>query len=197
MSIEGIIKKIEAVTEERIAEIVKEVNSNIAEIQSTVIDYETKVGKKADLLAKTESERVYRQTINRAEAEMRKETLAEKQELVREVFEKSYRKILALPPEELRKSYVGMLVNFGENEGEIIVGKDDTAVFDSNFDNMVRESMPESKFTKKSATDFDHGFMLISGKIQFDARAQSVFAQIEEELIDDVSKILFAPQSEG
>lgn len=191
MSIEGILKKIQAETDEKIAEIKAETDSEIRELEAELSEFEKSVLAKSEEKAQAEAKRAYEQAISRAETRFRMETLAVKQELVKKAFDKGLGAILNLPADKLRGRYIAMLESFGEKEGEIVYGKEDSAIFDGEFDSLAKQKIEGAKFSKRQSDDFDHGFMLFAGKIQFDARAQSVFSQIIDDFTDDVSIALF------
>ncbi len=191
MSIEGILKKIQAETDEKIAEIKAETDSELRELEAELSEFEKSVLAKSEEKAQAEAKRAYEQAISRAETKFRMETLAVKQELVKKAFDKGFEAILNLPAEKLRRRYIAMLESFGEKEGEIVYGKEDSAIFDSEFDSLAKQKIEGANFSKRQSEDFDHGFMLFAGKIQFDARAQSVFSQIIDDFTDDVSIALF------
>ncbi|HDR91292.1 MAG TPA: hypothetical protein ENN75_03480 [candidate division Zixibacteria bacterium] len=191
MSIEGILNKIQAETDEKIAEIKAETDSEIQTIEAELKNFEKAVLAKSEEKAEIEAKRAYEQAISRAETKFRMETLAVKQELVQKAFKNGFEAILNLPPEKLRERYATMLESFGEKEGEILYGKEDSAVFNGEFDSIVQKKINGAKFAKTKSDNFDHGFMLIAGRIQFDARAGSVFSQIADDFTDDVSLMLF------
>ena len=197
MGIEGILNKIDAGTDIRIGEIEEDTNRTIAEIEAEVADFEASAMKKAERRAEFGAKRTYEQTINRAEAELRKELLGVKQKLVKKAFDNGYRAILEMPVDEIRASYVNMLSAFDEKSGDILFGKADSGIFDDHFDALVAERIPGADFNKKLSGDFERGFILVAGKIQYDARLPSVFAEMIEQLTDDISEICFSNLSEA
>lgn len=191
MSIEGILNKIQADTDEKIAEIKAKTDREIEAIESEVAEFEKSEIEKAEERAETEAERAFEQEISRAETKFRMQTLAVKQELVQKAFDEGFKAILHLPADKLRGRYVEMLQSFAEKSGEIVFGKEDGEIFNDEFDKLVAEKIDGADFSKKRSEDFDHGFMLFAGKIQFDARAESIFGQIIEDFTDNVSMVLF------
>jgi vacuolar-type H+-ATPase subunit E/Vma4 len=191
MSIEGILNKIQAETDEKTAELKAETYSEIRELEAELSEFEKSVLVKSEEKAQAEAKRAYEQALSRAETRFRMETLAVKQELVQKAFQKGFEAILNLPAEKLRGRYVSMLESFGEKEGEIVYGKEDSAIFDGEFDSLAKQKIEGANFSKRQSDDFDHGFMLKAGRIQYDARAESIFAQIAEDFTDEVSQILF------
>ncbi len=191
MSIEGILKKIQAETDEKIAEIKAETDSEIEAIEDEVNEFEKREIEKAEERAEIEAQRAFEQAISRAETKFRMETLAVKQQLVQKAFDEGFKAVFELPADKLRDRYVAMLESFSEKSGEIVYGKEDSEIFGDEFDKLVAGKIDGADFSKKKSEDFDHGFMFFAGKIQFDARAESIFGQIVDDFTDDVSLVLF------
>ncbi len=192
MSIEGIIKKIEAEAEAEIEKHKQETEEAIGKVEAEVEAYKSDTLKKAEEKAEVESKRRFEQLINRAEAKMRMRTLEAKQNLVAEAFDKGLEAILALPVDELRRRYAEMAASFGEKQGEIVVGKADSDLLGNEFMNILSEKIPGSDFKRTVTDDFDHGFMLIAGRIQYDARLSELFEALKERITDDVASVLFS-----
>ncbi|MCD6501526.1 hypothetical protein J7L01_02910 [bacterium] len=191
MSIEGIIKRISDDADQKIAALEKENREAIdaleAETKSKIAEIEADAKKRAEI----EKERSFRQTFAREEARLRKELLAAKQKIVAEIFDRAKKAILELPPEQLRERYLSMLESFGENSGKLIVGKTDAPLFDAGFLQEAVKRIEDGVFEVETASDFEHGFMLIAGKVQYDARFEPVFHEIIEEKTDVVAGVLF------
>ncbi|RKZ30172.1 hypothetical protein DRQ36_06430 [bacterium] len=197
MGIEGIINKIESEAETKISELERETEEAISKIEAEIAEREKIKLKEAEERAAAESERRYEQVISREEARLRMEFLKTKQDLVSEAFERGFKAIKELPPDELRKRYTDMLASYGEKEGELIVGKSNADILDDDFMALLAREIPGSKFTRKVSDDFDYGFMLIAGKIQYDARLSEIFAAMTERITDEVAAELFKKPPEG
>lgn len=190
MGIEGIIEKIKRDTDAEIEKLSAEMRTQLDALLKEAEDYKIKAESEARVKAELESRRQFEQTIAKKEAELRKKLLTVKREWIEKTFAKARERILEMPPDELRKHYLSMLVSFGEKSGEIVFGKKDDKVFDDIFLMMASEKIPESNFTKKLG-DFDHGFVLVSGKISYDARLSSIFEDLKEKMTDRIAIVLF------
>ena len=192
MGIEGIINKINSEADIEIHEIERKTEKTIEDIRAEVAKYELETLEKAHERAITEAERRFNQVKNREETELRKRMLEIKQELITEVFDKAKKAVMSLPEEKLKEIYCAMLASFGVKNGEIVAGKAERNIFDDQFRSLIANEIPESDFSILFSNDFDHGFMLIAGKIQFDARVSQVFSELTERATDRVATILFS-----
>jgi len=197
MSIEGIISKIQDGSDQKIDDIKKEHQSKIAKLKAELAEYERKAIEKAEDKAEIEAEKAFQQTINRSEADLRKELLAEKQKMIEMIFEKGKQAILDLDQSELRERYARILKSFDQTEGTLLVGKEDNDLLNEDFLAKAREMIGEIDYKLEVSQNFDHGLMLIAGRIQFDARLDQLYLELKERLTDDVVGILFQESEES
>ncbi len=195
MSIDGILKKISAEADAQIAALEAENRATIEELKAEAEAKITTIKTEAKSRAEAEKQRAFEQTLSREEAKLRVELLAEKQRIVDEVFERARARILGLPPDELRKRYLAHLKSFGEKSGTIIVGAKDDTLLDAGFIKSAGEALGGS-FNRELATDFDHGLILIAGKIRYDARFDELFNEIIEGKTDEVAAMLFSGEGQ-
>jgi vacuolar-type H+-ATPase subunit E/Vma4 len=193
MSIEGIINKISADADAMIAELEMETRKAIEAIEAETENKEKERIAGSEELAETKKKRAFEQTLAREEARLRKEFLAVKQEIVADTFKRARKKIIELSPEKLREMFLGTLESFGEKSGTIVTGSADDAIFDDSF---LAEASTCGDFKMERSADFKHGFMLVVGKIQYDARFESLFSEIIEGKTDVVAAKLFPPEGD-
>ncbi|HHS49662.1 MAG TPA: hypothetical protein ENN07_00910 [candidate division Zixibacteria bacterium] len=190
MGIDGIINKISADADEQIAKLEEQNSDAIAEIEDEADAKIAEIEADAKSRAEAERKRSFEQTLSREEAKLRVELLEVKREVVREIFGRAREKILALPKDDLRARYRELIKSFDESVGKIVVGHKDAELLDENF---VESA---GSFEREVSENFEHGLILIAGKIQYDARFDELFREIVEHKTDEVAQILFAEEAE-
>lgn len=196
MGIEGIINKIEADTDARIAEIRTEADNAISKIEAELAEYKSKKMSEAENNAKNEAKRRFDQVLAREEARLRMELLRIKRELIDEAFEMGRQAILKLPAERLRERYAEMAASFGETEGELLFGKLEECLHSEEFRDILTKKLPNSSFKTSVSDDFDRGLMLVAGRIRYDARFTRLFDELKERITDEVAAALFGERGE-
>ncbi|MCK5832106.1 hypothetical protein KAH81_00380 [bacterium] len=195
MGINGIINKISADADTQIAQLEAENKKAMQKIKEEALKNVAEIEKSAQIRATEEQQRAFDQTLSREEAKLRVEFLRVKQELVVETFAKARNSLLGLPNEELKKRYLNHIVSFGEKNGKIIVGSEDKALLDEDFVKSAGDAVGGS-FDRELSDSFKHGFMLIAGKIQYDARFDELYNEISESKTDQIASILFSGEAE-
>ena len=195
MAIEDIVEKIKREAEAEAKRISGEADDKREEILAEAEDYAGNSLKKAKTRAESEAEKTHRQVLSRERARLRKELLAKKQEMVSKIFDRGKKAVIEQDPDRLRGIYAEMVESFDEESGKIIVGSKDAETLGEQFMDMLKDRIG-GDFEREVSDRFERGLMLISGKVQYDARLDSLYAQLVENYTDEVAAILFGDSGE-
>jgi len=132
-----------------------------------------------------------------AQLEMRKATLAKKQELISQAFDKALEKLRSLDD----ATYAAMLVKFAVDNAvtgkeEVLLSQSDRSrfgkqvVMDAN--KQLEAAGKEHSLTLSAATaDIDGGLVLKDGDVEANCALSAIVALLKEELALDVANALF------
>lgn len=123
-----------------------------------------------------------------ADLESRKMKLAAKQEVIEESFEKAVEKLQALDDNEYQKFVSGLLEEFRDGGGEILVNEKDrdrmASVLSSGFAGTGLVLADES-------ADIKGGFILRRGNISYNASLEKLLDNVKAEATSEIAKLLF------
>lgn len=130
------------------------------------------------------------------EIQRKQELLRVKQDIISQVVEKSYNKIMDLDTESYFNMIRKMLVKYIQpGQGEICFAKKDLERMPSGFETeiqsiaLAKESALE---LSKEARDMEGGFILIYGGIEENCTIRAIFDAQKDELSDKVHRVLFS-----
>lgn len=123
-----------------------------------------------------------------ADLESRKMKLAAKQEVIEESFEKAVEKLQALDDKEYQKVVSGLLEEFRDGGGEILVNEKDrdrmASVLSGGFAGTGLVLADES-------ADIKGGFILRRGNISYNASLEKLLDNVKAEATSEIAKLLF------
>ncbi len=191
MSVEGIISRIK---QDALAEAERIKQQYLEQINRLEQEFERereRVLQEARSRAERERQTARQRAIDRARSELSKKLLAHKRELLDKLYQKVRQKIESMPPEEYRKFFAGILASLGEKEGEVLVSAD-AGVLDENFIKVASDKLGGAKFALKKVEDGFRGFVLVKGRVRYDATLDSVLSLLREKTEEKVIEKLFS-----
>lgn len=137
-------------------------------------------------IAGNEAEKAYAKEISGAEMKSKKMILAAKQKAIADVVSGVKNKLGSLPEEEYSKFILSMVENAGiDKDSEILLPKKD---FDA-----IKNVLTEKGFNVlKSEKDFNGGFIVRKGNIEYNYSFESILSVEREEIEQIAAKILFS-----
>jgi V/A-type H+-transporting ATPase subunit E len=198
MSVEKITEKILSDAQAEVQRIQAEIAKKAEKIQNEGREQAAVIGKEAEEEAKRRAQDQKSKDIATAELELRKALLAQKQELIQQVFDKALKHLANLKGQEYQRFVTELLLKVVE------VG-DEEVVFSSSDGHKIGEKLLEevngrlAKEGRKGSLrivredrDLQGGFILRRGKMEVNCSLQALFNTVREELEPQVSKILFS-----
>ena len=131
-----------------------------------------------------------------AQLELRKETLAVKQQIIDEVMAKARDAILAIPRDEYRKTISNMLIESAQGHEEIIFSVADEGRLDQSLIDEVngllkgQGKVGELRLSSERG-DFDGGFILRSGGMEINNTFGAILRMSRNHLEASLAEILF------
>jgi len=162
-----------------------------ARLDGQLADYKSQTEMLAQKAAKAEKLHL----LAAARMESAKELLAEKREILDEVFTQAREKLLNLPDEQYRKLMANLMLKAVESgDEEVIVDKDEKRI-DQQLINQVNQRLgPDNKRElklSKEREDLGGGFILRRGKIKNNVSLDVLLAQARRDLEIELAKELF------
>ena len=201
MAIDRIVQKIMEDTDIEVQKIRAEADGEIGAVKAGTEKSLGEIEQKAEEDAVKEAAEAKRRIISRVQAEMRKEFLAEKQELIDEAFQKALRSIVELNEEKYSALMKKLLLESVEaGDEEIIVAERDKG---RNWDTLISDVNRElSAQNRKGALTLSQetremmgGFVLRKGKKEINGDLRLIIESMREELEFEVAQILWGEPS--
>lgn len=174
-----------AAEEEKNTILSKRVN-NAKEMEKEILD-------KAEVEAKSKKERV----ISSAKLKVRNNKLAEKQNVIEEVFQKSIDRLISLSNDEfigfIKNSILALDIEGNEtlilnNEGHKIIGFE---IVDEINEELKKKGLKGEISLRKAEGNFKGGFILEKDGIEINNTYESLVSSLRDELEFEVAKVLF------
>lgn len=146
--------------------------------------------KKAKVEAKSKKERI----LSSASLKVRNDKLSAKQEIIKEVFEKSVEKLSSISGNELLAFIRESILSLGEiGEQTMILNKDGMDVVDLTFMYELNQALGEKGNIKLSQEvgNFKGGFILEKDGIQINNTFEALVSSLSAELEFEVARALF------
>lgn len=153
-------------------------------------ELEEEIIKKAKAEAKSKKERI----LSSASLKVRNDKLSAKQEVVKEVFEKSIEKLSSISGNELLTFIRESILSLGEiGEQTMILNKDGMDIVDLTFMYELNQSLGEKGNIKLSQEvgNFKGGFILEKDGIQINNTFEALVSSLRDELEFEVARALF------
>ena len=121
--------------------------------------------------------------------------LAAKQQMIAEVIEKAYAKFCAKEDKEYFETLIDMLKKFAQpEEGQMLLSKEDLEKLPKGFEEEVAaiaKAKGGSLTIAKECSNIEKGFILSYGGIEENCSFRALFEAKQDELQDQVQRILF------
>lgn len=153
-------------------------------------ELEEEIIKKAKAEAKSKKERI----LSSASLKVRNDKLSAKQEVIKEVFEKSIEKLSSISGNELLAFIRESILSLGEiGEQTMILNKDGMDVVDLTFMYELNQALGEKGNIKLSQEvgNFKGGFILEKDGIQINNTFEALVSSLSDELEFEVARALF------
>lgn len=153
-------------------------------------ELEEEIIKKAKAEAKSKKERI----LSSASLKVRNDKLSAKQEVIKEVFEKSIEKLSSISGNELLDFIRDSILSLGEiGEQTMILNKDGMDVVDLTFMYELNKALGEKGNIKLSQEvgNFKGGFILEKDGIQINNTFEALVSSLSDELEFEVARALF------
>lgn len=183
-----ILKDAEAGKENILAAAEEEKNKILSKKASAANEIAQEILQKAEADAKSKKERV----ISSAKLKVRNNKLAEKQEIIDEVFEKSINKLTELSKEQFLNFVKNSILSMNlTGKQTLILNETGLKFVDDSF---IEELNKEAKATialSKIAGNFKGGFILENNGIEINSTYEALVSSLRDELEFEVAKVLF------
>lgn len=162
-----------------------------AEAKAEVQAETERMQQKSEAAVKNYAERV----ASSCDMQRKKAVLKAKQEVISQVLEKAYEKVVELPEEAYFDLMRKMLEKYAQPaDGEIVLSVADAERMPEGFDKEIQK-IAEAKGGKLKVSDetkeMEGGFILVYGGIEENCTIRSMFDAKRDELSDQVQKLLF------
>jgi len=197
MSVENIIKKIEADVEGECKVLKDRAAQEIKQIQEQTKNRAEKERESILMHAKEQAEKSMNRTIVSANLECRIKLLKVKQDIISICFEKTYNETLRLPPSdylELMELKLLKLTEMGDEK--VIFGGLHREKFNSNFINQINKKLVSRGKKGKlcisnTSRPLKSGFILIKGKQEINASLEQLIKMLRHKLLIKINNVLF------
>lgn len=200
MSIENIIKKIEADAEGECKVLKDRASLEIKQIQEQAKNQAEKERESILKHAKEQAEKNMNKTIVSANLECRIKSLKVKQDIISACFEKAYNKTLKLPPSDYLELMELKLLKLAEiGDEKVIFGDHYREKFNSNFINQINKKLVSRGKKGKlcisnTSRPLKSGFILIKGKQEINASLEQLIKTLRHKLLIKINTVLFEQQ---
>ncbi|EEH99052.1 V-type ATP synthase subunit E [Clostridium tertium] len=153
-------------------------------------ELEKEIIQKAELEAKTKKERI----LSSASLKVRNNKLSAKQEVIKEVFEKSIDMLATISGDDFLRFIKNSILSLGEiGEQTLILNKDGMEVVDLTFIYDLNQSLGDKGNIKLSPNtgNFKGGFILESNGIEINNTYEALVSSLKDELEFEVARVLF------
>ena len=180
MSVERITKKIIEDVESQVKKITDDYDQKITELKQKKKEEVERIRIETENKIKYESQSILERATTLANLDKNKIILAAKWEIINGVFDSVTTKLLSLP--EYYELVTKLIkVNTGEGNSEVVLSKSDL--------NRIKEQFPKVKFTEPRS--IKGGVIIRSEKIEKNFSLDATLNVLKDELIIDLTKILF------
>ena len=193
MAVTGLDKILERITDEAaeradavIAKAQKDADKVIETATTEASEILIEAEEKALKLCSDISERAKSST----ELFVRQEVLKKKQEIIEEVINSAYKKLLSLNEENYFNILLKLLANCPEKHGELILCKRDKNRITTEFTQKLKSGFPNVKISEDEA-DIAGGFILRIGAIEENCSFSALFSNEHDKIVDKIYPILF------
>ncbi|MBN2543195.1 V-type ATP synthase subunit E [bacterium] len=190
MAFEDIIKKIKADHEAKESEAHKDHEKRVDQLEKNQEQKLNDMLSSAKEKAKNEKKKLYEQLLSIGEADLRRELLGKKQQLLDDAFLEARNKFLKQNKDEYQKKFASLISNLDQKEGKLLVGLDDKDKLDDGFKKLV-EDKTGGHFEYEISDKIKHGCVLVTGRIRYDFTLESLLSEVREKVEDKVIKALF------
>ena len=136
-------------------------------------------------IAKDEADKAYAKEISGAEMKAKKMILAIKQDSIANVVNSVKERLNSYSIDEYCKFILLMIENAGVEKGALIV------LPSKGYDKIKEELTKKGYKVEKSLKDFDGGFVVVNGSIEYNYSFESILSAEKEEIEQISAKILF------
>lgn len=153
-------------------------------------ELEKEIIQKAEAEAKTKKERI----ISSASLKVRNNKLSAKQEVIKDVFDKSVDVLASISGEEFLRFVKNSILALGKiGEQNLILNKDGMELVDLTFIYDLNQSLGDNGNIKLSPTigNFKGGFILESNGIEINNTYEALVSSLKNELEFEVANVLF------
>lgn len=187
MAIEDILKKMDDEGAEKIAELRADYEAKLKALEKEYSETLKRIQSENKAQAEAHKSAIKENLLSKARMELRLKLLEEKRKILNSVFAEAFENIKALPEKEYLGLFFSRLEQLNFNSGEFIVGHEDY----ERFAKALLEHFGNQSFTVKMDKSFSRGFILRTGKIQYDFRLDRIFEELRERLEDRIARLLF------
>lgn len=186
-----ILEDANAAAAEKIARAREEADALIAKAEEETAAEIAKGAQQSEEAVKNYADRIQ----SACDMQRRKALLAARQELIADVLEKAYERVLSLPAEEYFALLLKVLAQYAQpEEGEMYLSAADLARMPEGFESEVKKIAGEkggSLSVTGESKEMDGGFVLVYGGIEENCTIRAMFTARRDEWSDLVQKILF------
>lgn len=193
-SVNNLTSKILSDAEERkdsiLASAEEEKNNILSKKIAKAKELEKEIIQKAELEAKTKKERI----LSSASLKVRNNKLSAKQEVIKEVFEKSIDMLATISGDDFLRFIKNSILSLGEiGEQTLILNKEGMEVVDLTFIYDLNQSLGDKGNIKLSPNtgNFKGGFILESNGIEINNTYEALVSSLKDELEFEVARVLF------
>ncbi|MBS5307981.1 V-type ATP synthase subunit E [Clostridium tertium] len=193
-SVNNLTSKILRDAEERkesiLASAEEEKNNILSKKIAKAKELEKEIIQKAELEAKTKKERI----LSSASLKVRNNKLSAKQEVIKEVFEKSIDMLATISGDDFLRFIKNSILSLGEiGEQTLILNKEGMEVVDLTFIYDLNQSLGDKGNIKLSPNtgNFKGGFILESNGIEINNTYEALVSSLKDELEFEVARVLF------
>jgi V/A-type H+-transporting ATPase subunit E len=197
MSVEKITEKILSDAEEQAGQIEREFAGRIRQIRDRRDRQVKEIQSQAQEEARSRAEDRFQKDIATAELELRKEILASKQDLIRQVFDRAREELLEMKGEGRRKFLLQILLRSVESgDEEVVVSPKDKELIDARFLQQANRQLEQDgkkgrlKLSRERR-DLPGGFVLRRAKQEINCSLSALIHSVRQELEPKVAGQLF------
>jgi V/A-type H+-transporting ATPase subunit E len=198
MSVEQITAKILSDAQAEVRQIEAEIAKRVEKIQAEERELVEAITKEAEEEGRRRAEDRQKKDMATAELELRKGLLAQKQELIQQVFDKALKRLYKLKGQEYQAFISQLLLKVVEiGDEEVIFSSADghkTAekLLEEVNTRLVKEGKKGNLRLVKENRALQGGFILRRGKMEVNCSFDTLFNTVREELEPDVADVLFS-----
>lgn len=184
--VEKIISDAQSAANKIIEEAKREVEKINKEAEESIKKIENEIENEANQLKEKEKSIL----IGKAKMEIRNDILQLKREILNDIFNEAINRLVNKGKDEYLSITKELIEKTGMKEGEIVISDKDNAI-DNNFIEKINKEMGANFYLSKDKINILGGFILRSGKIEFDASFSSIINTKREEIELELIKLLF------